>query len=281
VGQAGVVRKMKSKNDELHSIYEDLSTLVVNKPSGLLSVPDRYDPAKSNLYNMLQTDRPDANVMLVHRLDRGASGVMLFATGREAHRFYSGEFAKRRVGKVYLAIVHGVPDEMSGTINRTLREHPSGRGRMAAAEPGGPGKDASTRYEVVERFGGYAFVRAVPREGYQHQVRVHLASAGMPVVADQRYGDGRPLFLSAFKRKYTPGSHRESPLIGRLALHAHCLRIAGYPDGKPRVFLAGLPRDFEVVLRNLYRYGAGRTAAGARDAVETLRSQLAGATVLE
>ena len=229
MGQAGVVRKMKIKKDELQIIYEDLSTLVVNKPSGLLSVPDRYDPAKPDLYNMLQTDRPDANVMLVHRLDRGASGVMLFATEREAHRFYSGEFAKRRVGKVYLALVHGVPGEMSGTINRTLREHPSGRGRMAAAEPGGPGKDASTRYEVIERFGGYAFVRAVPREGYQHQVRVHLASAGMPVVADQHYGDGRPLFLSAFKRKYTPGSHRESPLIGRLALHATVCELPVIP----------------------------------------------------
>jgi len=272
---------MKSRKDELQVIFEDRLTLVVDKPPGLLSVPDRHDPDISDLYSMLRTARPDENVMLVHRLDRGASGVMLFAKGRAAHRFYSGEFAKRRVGKVYLAIVHGVPGEMSGTINKTLRKHPSGKGGMLADEPDGPGKDASTRYEVVEQFGGYALVRAMPSEGYQHQVRVHLAEVGMPVVADHRYGDGRPLLLSEIKRKYRSGRRDESPLIGRLALHASCLRIAGYPDCKSRVFLAGLPCDFEVTLRNLYRYGTGQSAAGARDAVETLRSQLAEATVME
>jgi len=272
---------MKSRKDELQVIYEDRLTLVVDKPPELLSVPDRHDPDKPNLYSVLRTDRPEENVMLVHRLDRGASGVMLFAKGREAHRFYSGQFAKRGVGKVYLAIVHGVPGKMSGTINKTLREHRSGKGRILADEPGGRGKDASTLYEVVERFGGYALVRAMPREGYQHQVRVHLAEVGMPVVADHHYGDGRPLLLSEIKRKYRPGRRSESPLIGRLALHAQCLRLAGYPDGKPRVFLAGLPRDFEVTLRSLYRYGTGQSATGARDTVEALRSQLADARVVE
>jgi len=272
---------MKSKQDETQIIYQDRSTLVVNKPSGLLSVPDRYDPDKPNIYTMLRTDRPDGDVVLVHRLDRGASGVMVFAKGREAQRFYSGEFAKRRVGKVYTAIVRGIPGQMAGTVHKALRKHPSGRGRMLAAEPGGPGKDASTGYEIVERFGGYAFVRAMPREGYQHQVRVHLAEAGMPVIGDQRYGDGRPLMLSEIKRKYRPGRRDESPLIGRLALHAYSLRIAGHPDGEPHVFVAGLPWDFQIALRNLYRYGAGRSAASARDALETLHTRLTDTTVRE
>jgi 23S rRNA pseudouridine955/2504/2580 synthase/23S rRNA pseudouridine1911/1915/1917 synthase len=272
---------MKSKQDELQIIYEDRSTLVVNKPSGLLSVPDRYDPDKPNLCTMLRTDRPDGDVMLVHRLDRGASGVMLFAKGRESQRFYSGQFAKRRVGKVYAAIVRGASGEMAGTVHKALRQHPNGQRRMVADEPGGLGKDASTGYEIVERFGGYAFVRAVPREGYQHQVRVHLAEAGMPVVGDQRYGDGRPLLLSDIKRKYRPGRRDESPLIGRLALHAYRLLIAGHPDGDPHVFVSDLPSDFQMALRNLYRYGAGRSAAGAKDAVEALHTRLADATVRE
>ena len=280
-GEDTVGKEMKSKQDELKIIYEDLSTLVVNKPSGLLSVPDRYDPDKPNIYNMLRTDQPDRDVMLVHRLDREASGVMLFAKGREAQRFYSGEFAKRRVGKVYTAIVRGISGQMAGTVHKTLRQHPSGQRGMVAAEPGGSGKDASTGYETVDRFGGYAFVRAMPREGYQHQVRVHLAEAGMPVVGDQRYGDGRPLLLSEIKRKYRPGRRDESPLIGRLALHAYSLQIAGHPDGEQHVFVAGLPWDFQIAMRNLYRYGAGRSAAGARDAVEALHTRLTDATVRE
>ncbi len=265
---------MKRKKDDIRIIHEDPATIVVDKPAGMLTVPDRFSSSSPNLLSWLREKRPDAMVMLVHRLDRDASGILLFAKGRDAQRFYSGEFAHRRVGKVYIALVHGVPRKLSGTVRTALRQHPRVKGRMVTAASGRRGKPASTRYEVIERFSAYTLVRAMPREGYHHQVRVHLASAGAPVVCDDHNGNGEPLLLSAIKRGYVQGRHTEIPLMDRLALHAACLRIAGFPDGEVRTFAADLPRDFELTLRNLYRYATGRPAAVARAALETLRYRL-------
>jgi len=168
---------------EIQVLFDRGGVLAVCKPEGLASIPERTKDRDSLLVS-LQSSIPD-KLYVVHRLDKDVSGVMLFARTAAAHRCLNDQFAKRRIAKTYLALVHGALPEDAGTIDRPIREFGSGRMGVDAKH----GKASASSYEVVRRMGHYTLVTVRTATGRRHQIRVHFYSIGHPVVGDLRYGD--------------------------------------------------------------------------------------------
>ena len=235
-------------------LFEDESFIAFDNPSGLLVAPDRWDKERENLADMIH-EQLSPNFFNVHRLDRDTSGVILVAKTKKALDAASNLFHSREVQKQYVAIAHGVPKEEKGTIRMPIVEDEERPGKMKTVRHGKP---AVTDFEVVERFRRYALVKLVPHTGRTHQLRVHLAAIGCPVVCVRFYGDGRGLMLSELKKHYKQHADRpERPLIGRLALHAEVLSLPHPVTGEPLVLRAPLPDDFELALKYLKRYSGG------------------------
>jgi 23S rRNA pseudouridine1911/1915/1917 synthase len=242
----------------LHVLYEDESLAIVNKPFDMV-----VHPAKGNwsgtLVNALAHRFSDLSKLggeyrpgIVHRLDRDTSGAILVAKDETTHRELSLQFENRKVFKEYLAITVGVLDRDSDYIERRIGHHKHDRVKMAVTDDEDEGKDACTFYEVEERFRGFTFVRCQPRTGRTHQIRVHLASVGCPVLADKIYS-GRDVFRLS---DLVPGVAAEADeiLMPRQALHAHRLRIF-HPKKKEVVsVVAPLPPEFERTLAALRHY---------------------------
>ena len=169
---------------------------------------------------------------IVHRLDRGTSGLMVVAKSDAAHRALSAQFASRSVEKEYLALVLGVPKRKTGEIAAPIGRDPVHRRRMSVKAP--RGREARSRYEVVEAFGAAALLRVRIFTGRTHQVRVHLASIGHPVAGDATYGGRRAL---------PPGLALERP-----ALHAARLAFAHPETGARLEFTSPLPPDLQAAL---------------------------------
>ncbi|MBX2926854.1 MAG: RluA family pseudouridine synthase [Saprospiraceae bacterium] len=232
-------------------LYQDEYLVVAAKPSGLLTIPDRFDTVKQSLQGALAALFP--RVWTVHRLDRETSGAILFALDEASHRSLSLQFEKRGVEKIYLALVEGVPLPESGIIDQPIGPHPGKPGQMTILRKG---KSALTEYKVQEAFRGYSLVEANIHTGRTHQVRVHLASIGHPLVADPLYGRSEALFLSQIKsRGFKAGKlHEEQPLLHRTALHAW--RVAfDHPHTGERVTVeAPLPKDLRAAVNQLRKW---------------------------
>lgn len=228
----------------------DPEYLVVNKPSGLLSIPDRYQEGIPSLVKSLERDF--GKLFIVHRLDRDTSGVIIFARNPESHLFISRQFENRELEKCYLALVQGKPDHTQGLIDLPISHHPVQKGKMIIHSRGKP---SQTEYEVLENFPGYSLIMLRPLTGRTHQIRVHLKALGYPLVADESYGSGFPLFLSAIKPNYHKGTegkggNTERPLISRVALHAFRLTVMTSHNIR-KTWEAPLPKDLKAALFQL------------------------------
>jgi len=233
-------------------LYEDDHILVVNKPAGLLTIPDRFGN-KDSLVSALE--RHYGKVFVVHRLDRETSGVLCFARTEAAHRHLSIQFERHAVDKYYHVLVEGIVHHEEGEIDKPIGEHPAVSGKMAIVSHGKP---SLTFYRVLERFKRYTLVEALLKTGRTHQIRVHFQSIGYPLAIDPLYGRKSAFFLSEVKGKtYKSGkfSSDERPLMDRTSLHASRLRI-DHPDSGERLeFKAELPKDFQAVLNQLRKWG--------------------------
>ncbi len=187
--------------------------------------------------------------MVVHRLDKDTSGVLVFARDAGTHRTLNGAFGTRAVRKIYHALVSGPPDWDETGCSLPLRV--DGDRQHRTIVDAHSGKPSSTSFRVLARYRHRALVEAIPETGRTHQIRVHLASLGHPVVADPLYGDGRPLLLSSFKRGWKGDPHDERPLLARTALHACSMEFVHPANGNAVRIEAPYPRDFRASVSQL------------------------------
>ena len=229
-------------------IYEDENLVAVNKPSGLLTIPDRE--GVNGLRNLLQ--HKYGTIFTVHRLDKDTSGLVIFAKNEEAHRHLSMQFENRETKKIYNGLVLGNPAQKSGVINEPIAEHPVKKGMMCVYKKG---KESITEYEVVETFRLYSWMQFRILTGRTHQIRVHMKHLGHPIVSDAMYGDGKPVFISSLKKKFNLAkeAEEERPLLNRMALHAAQLSFNGL-NNETVSLEAPLPKDLKAVLNQLNKW---------------------------
>ncbi len=235
-------------------LQEDDWVLVLSKPSGLLVIPDRYDRAKEHLQGLLTAN--GMAVWIVHRLDRETSGVIVVARTAEVHAELNRQFEEREVRKQYLAVCRGASEKEHATIDLPLAPHKHVEGRMVVDRKNG--KESVTEVRIAERFDGFVAVEAHPKTGRTHQIRVHLAEVGLPLIADPIYGDGEPFFLSQVKRSYREGDETEKPLLSRTALHAQSITFRHPHTASDLTVEAPLPKDLRSVLQTLRKYAPPR-----------------------
>ena len=230
-------------------IYEDEDIVALNKPSGLLSIPDR-EGKEPSLKNLLQ-ERYE-QIFTIHRLDRETSGLILFAKNEAAHRHLSLQFEERKTEKIYLGLVLGQPVPASGTMDQPIAENMVNRGTMIIHRRGKP---AVTDYETLETYGKYSWMQFRIHTGRTHQIRVHMKNLGHPIVCDVLYGDGNPLLLSSIKTRFKLSKQEieERPLLNRLALHAHRLGFET-AAGKYMELDAPLQKDLRATLQQLSKW---------------------------
>jgi RluA family pseudouridine synthase len=235
-------------------IYLDEYLVAVDKPAGFVSGPGRGD--EPSVTEWLR-GRPElgANPVLrvVQRLDREASGVLLYARTLPAQRQLVAAFAERRVEQVYQALVSGQV-AADGEVNLRLGFNRK-RNRVVTVSSGG--KSALTRYRVVQRLPGHTLLECQPVTGRLQQIRAHLAAIGHPLSIDPLYGGGDALYLSHYKADYHPSRRRdERPLMARLTLHALRLTFPHPSSGTSFTLVAPLPKDFRATLAQLGRLAA-------------------------
>jgi 23S rRNA pseudouridine1911/1915/1917 synthase len=261
-------------------LYEDEDVLVVDKPAGLAVEPERWARERGSVSGgllRLARERAESGPAgtggsgagrgvemrprLVHRIDKDTTGVLLVAKHLDAERSLRTAFEDGSVRKRYLALVEGDWPLAEGASE--LIELPLGpdERRSGAQRVQQDGKPSSTRVSVEERFRGYTLLACEPLTGRTHQIRVHLAARGFPLVVDPLYGRRDALFLSQIKPDYRAKRGRpERPLIGRLTLHASVIEFPSpsLPGRRLRAE-APLPKDFSVTLKKLARYRSPRS----------------------
>ncbi len=236
-------------------VFEDAAFTIVNKPPGMVTHPAKGHWS-GTLVNALQFHFDSLSTLagenrpgIVHRLDRDTTGLLIVAKDDIAHRQLALQFEQRTIQKQYLALVSGFPPCDSDYIERPIGPHPTNREKMAIRLPEDGGKEALTFYEVLERFRGFALVRCKPSTGRTHQIRVHLAHIGCPILADKLYS-GRDRIT--FEDITTTDDAQV--LLDRQALHAHSLRLVHPLTGQPLSFEAPLPPDMTRTLEALRKH---------------------------
>lgn len=228
-------------------LFENDDFIALNKEPGMLTIPDRHDDAQLSLYKIL--NQKYGKVFIVHRLDRDTSGLILFAKNEATHKYLSQLFEQRNIKKLYIGIVRGSMPDKKGSINEPIAEHPVKKGMMAINKKG---KASLTNYEVLEDYGIYSLIQFEIQSGRTHQIRVHTKSLGHPIICDEVYGDGKPVLLSSFKKKYKLSQNEleERPIVSRLALHSFSLHFKDI-NQKDFFIEAPLPKDMRALLQQL------------------------------
>ena len=221
--------------------------LVVNKPSGLSTLPDGYDPALPHIKSVLE--QPSGRLWIVHRLDKDTSGVLLLARSANAHRSLNTQFEQHLVFKLYHALVSGNPDWVEKSINLPLK--PNGDRRHRTVIDLDHGKPALTNLKVLEPFGPYCLVEAVPKTGRTHQIRAHLSSEGLTIIGDTLYGEKNSTFLSDLENISQPEIDKEVTHFTGMGLHARSLEFTHPDSGQRLKFEAPYPDWWQVALERL------------------------------
>lgn len=243
----------------LDVIYEDEFLLAVNKPPGMVVHPARghwsgtLTSALAFHFRSLSQAGGEHRPGIVHRLDRDTSGVIVVAKTDPIHYALAEQFAARTTEKEYFAITAGVPDRDRDRIEQPIGMHPSHREKMAIRAGHTTSREAATFYEVLERFEGFAAVRVLPKTGRTHQIRVHLAHVGIPILCDKLYGGRASLTRGELRRVID-----DEVVLSRQALHASRLRFVHPATGESIELAAPLPMDLSLVLAELRQHRPAR-----------------------
>jgi RluA family pseudouridine synthase len=259
---------------EIPVVFEDQQLLALDKPSGLLTSPDRYDPNRPNLMKLLHAGIAEAKpwarergltyLSNAHRLDFETSGVILLAKNKEMLVQLADLFGAEKPVKKYVALVQGTPVEDEFEVDAKLAPHPVKLGMMRVDPKNG--KKSCTKFTVLEKYSRWTLLRCEPLTGRTHQIRIHARHAGVPIVGDELYG-GKPMWLSRLKPNYRlkPG-REERPLISRVALHAETLDLKHPSTGELVSITAPWPKDLTVAVKYLKQFaGPGARVPMADD----------------
>lgn len=239
-----------NNSDDYQILFEDQFMLAVNKPAGMLSVPDRYNALYPNLRTIF--DNKYGKIFVVHRLDRDTSGVMIFAKDAETHKILNDKFQNFKITKIYHALLAGVLGRDEVFIDIPLMPSPSKKGTSI---PSARGKESYSKFKVLERFKKATYVEIELLTGRHHQIRAHAAAIGYPLLVDDLYGSSKEFFLSEIKKKYNIRKDiEEKPLIARITLHAYSLSFDHPHTGEEVKFTAELPKDFTITLKKLQKF---------------------------
>jgi 23S rRNA pseudouridine1911/1915/1917 synthase len=248
-------------------VWENDMFLAVNKASGVVVCPERWEraplppemPQREPLNRLLEEARGE-RFFVCHRIDRETSGLVVFAKTPEAHKRLSAAFEKRLVPKKYVVILHGRPLWKETVCDLPLL--PNGNKKHGTIVDKSRGKPSQTLFRLLFSAGNYTVAEAEPHTGRTHQIRVHAAALGHPVVCDALYGPGRrsgtaaPVCLSAFKRGWRGDTFEERPLLARLGLHAAALTLpVECGVSEPWPLEAVLARDMAATITQIEKCG--------------------------
>lgn len=247
-----VPAEAQPENIPLDIVYEDADIIVINKPQGMVVHPAAGNP-NGTLVNALLYHCGDslsgvggvARPGIVHRIDKDTSGLLVVAKNDAAHNALAEQLKTHTVSRVYHAIAIGNIKTDEGTVNKKIARHPVDRKRMAITVKAGEGREAITHYRVLERFGAFTHVECRLETGRTHQIRVHLASLGHPLLGDPVYGGDGTRFQAQHKS-----------LFAGQCLHAGELRLIHPRTGEEMHFEAPLPQNFDTVLGLLRKENA-------------------------
>lgn len=243
---------------DISVLYEDESLAVIDKPSAMVVHPAKGHwqgtlvSGLASHFDKLSSVGGAIRPGIVHRLDRDTTGVILIAKTDDAHRMLALQFENRSITKQYVCLCLGRVDRDRDTIDLPIGHHRSNRVKMAIREDGGNPKQASTFYEVIERFRRITYVRVRPKTGRTHQIRVHLSHIGYPVLCDRLYGAmsnvSHSFLISG--RDNLPESNRNI-LLRRQALHAESIEFKHPTSGELMKVSAPIPQDMRSVVEAL------------------------------
>lgn len=242
----------------LDILYEDDDLLVINKPAGLPVHPGAGNPdgtlvnALLALLGGLSTIGGVERPGIVHRLDKDTTGVMIVAKNDFVHRRLSDALMRREIHRLYWAIILREPRDNVGVINAPIARHPANRTKMAVVRQGG--RHAVTHYRVLERFHGFALVECKLETGRTHQIRVHMASIGHPILGDACYGGESSRAVQLVPPKNQP-LITQLKQVTRQMLHAREISFVHPRTHKEMSFGTPLPPDFAEILEALRTYG--------------------------
>ena len=225
---------LSPENISLDVIYEDEDILVVNKPTGMVVHPGAGNKKSTLVHALLGRQGALSDVGglmrpgIVHRLDKGTSGILVVAKHNQAHRLLQAQFSSRNLSKTYIALVQGRVEFQQGHILEPIGRHPKIKTKMAVRRAEGQGREAESLYRVLKRFAYATLLEVKILTGRTHQIRVHMAHLGYPVVGDEMYG------------KKNEGQ--------RLALHASKIEFTHPKSGKIVQFTSELPDDFKKMI---------------------------------
>ncbi|MCY7362883.1 MAG: RluA family pseudouridine synthase [Ignavibacteria bacterium] len=232
----------------LDIIFENDDFIAINKPSGLLSIPDRIGKERSLKDHLKERY---GNIYTVHRLDRGTSGIILFAKTEDSHKALSLLFEGRDMEKYYVGLVNGQMIHSKGTVDAAIMEHPGKTTKMITHVKG---KASITDYEVLESFRLFSWVQFQIHTGRTHQIRVNMQHMGHSFVCDEIYGDPKPILLSSIKRnfKLAKEAEEEKPILSRLALHSFKLKFVLNDDEFE--LEAPVPKDLKALIQQIRKW---------------------------
>ncbi len=233
------------ENKKFNIVFENDDIIVINKEPEIFVI--NSEESKSKTIRDILQEELNQDIIPVSSLDYEASGIVVFAKNQKSYDFFSEQFKKEKVRKIYHVLVNGVMDNAEGEIDKNLLVNEQ------TTSVNDRGIKSVTKYKVLEQFKSFAFVEVYPLTTRKNQIRAHFWSIGNTLAIDKIYGSEEPILLSNLKRRYK-GITKEKPLLKRLPMHLSQIEIL-LPNNKEKsVFLSQLPNDIQLTLKQLRKY---------------------------